>query len=226
VSVPATSEHPSVAIETDLVAVVPPPARGYEIRRRIADIIISMLCLLAVLPLCALVAAAIVITSPGSVLFRQRRIGRNGRPFMVYKFRTMYQDAERRRAALAEQNEASGPLFKMRRDPRITKVGKVLRRCSLDELPQLLNVIRGDMALVGPRPALPDEVAQYNHQQRLRLIATPGITGLWQVSGRSDLSFERAVQLDLEYVCCRSTWLDAKILLRTVPAVVSGRGAY
>ena len=138
----------------------------------------------------------------------------------------MYRDAEERRADLALHNESSGPLFKIRRDPRITGAGRLLRRTSLDELPQLLNVIRGDMALVGPRPALPGEVAQYTGQQRLRLAVMPGLTGLWQVCGRADLPFERSIELDLEYIRRRSTRFDAAILLRTVPAVISGRGAY
>jgi lipopolysaccharide/colanic/teichoic acid biosynthesis glycosyltransferase len=153
-------------------------------------------------------------------------VGRDGRAFTVYKFRTMVMDAEQRKAELAASNDNDGVLFKMRRDPRITKVGTWLRRWSLDELPQLLNVVRGDMSLVGPRPALPDEAARYGDYVRRRLVVKPGLTGLWQVNGRSDLSWEESVRLDLRYVENWSLVLDLQILWKTLSAVWRGSGAY
>jgi lipopolysaccharide/colanic/teichoic acid biosynthesis glycosyltransferase len=165
-------------------------------------------------------------TSRGPVLFRQQRVGRDGQLFTIYKFRTMVHDAESRLALLADQNEAQGPLFKIRKDPRITRMGRWLRRASLDELPQLLNVLTGEMSLVGPRPPLPTEVAVYHDWHRDRLAVQPGITGLWQVGGRSELSFDDAVRLDLFYIENWSLTLDLFILGKTVPAVLSSRGAY
>ena len=167
------------------------------------------------------------MTSPGPALFRQTRVGLHGRQFTFLKFRTMYLGAEQRRAELAARNiNADGLLFKVRDDPRITPVGAVLRRWSLDELPQLFNVLVGHMSLVGPRPPLPQEVARYGDDVRRRLLVRPGLTGLWQVSGRSDLSWDDAVRLDLRYVDNWSLSLDAVILSRTVSAVVHGAGAY
>jgi lipopolysaccharide/colanic/teichoic acid biosynthesis glycosyltransferase len=149
----------------------------------------------------------------------------NGREFVLYKFRSMYRDAEARLEALRSRNEVSGPVFKMRDDPRVTRVGRFLRRTSIDELPQLLNVVRGDMSLVGPRPPIPSEVRQYQRWHRRRLSVKPGITCTWQVSGRSRIGFERWMELDLDYIDNWSLWSDVKILARTVPAVLSGRGA-
>lgn len=177
-------------------------------------------------PLLAALAVLIRLDSPGPVLFRQVRVGRDGRQFVIYKFRTMHVDAEARLAELRHLNEVDGVLFKMRHDPRVTTVGRWLRRYSLDELPQLFNVIRGQMSLVGPRPPLPEEVARYPDDARRRLVVKPGITGLWQVSGRSDLSWEEAVRLDLRYVENWSIPLDLVILLRTLSAVSRGSGAY
>lgn len=170
-------------------------------------------------------AAAIRAADGGPALFRQTRIGRYGRPFTMYKLRTMVSDAEQRRASLEPHNPIAGPAFKLPRDPRVTRIGAVLRRWSVDELPQLLNVLRGEMSLVGPRPPLPDEVARYEPWQRRRLSVRPGLTGLWQVSGRADLPFDQWIQLDLQYVDSWSLWLDARLLARTVPAVVRGTGA-
>jgi lipopolysaccharide/colanic/teichoic acid biosynthesis glycosyltransferase len=158
-------------------------------------------------------------------LFRQIRCGLNGRVFTLYKFRTMVADAEHRRGELQHLNEMAGPVFKLRRDPRVTLLGRFLRRFSLDELPQLWNVLRGDMSLVGPRPPIPEEVAQYQRWQRRRLSMKPGLTCLWQISGRNDLDFDRWMQLDLEYIDSWSPTLDLKILLKTIPAVLSGKGA-
>ena len=194
--------------------------------KRALDIVIAGLALLLTLPLSLILIIAIRLESAGPFLLPQHRIGRDTKPFRMFKLRSMYRDAEQRRAALEHLNEAEGPLFKMRDDPRITKVGKIMRRFSLDELPQLWNVLRGDMSLVGPRAPLAGEVEQYDAWQTRRLAVTPGLTGLWQVSGRSELSFDEMVMLDFYYIENWSIGLDVKILLRTVPAVLTGRGAY
>ena len=175
-----------------------------------------------------LVAIALLVrwTSPGPAIYRQRRIGQDGRPFTLYKFRSMYADAEARLAEIRVHNELDGPVFKMRKDPRITRVGAFLRRTSLDELPQLLNVLRGDMSMVGPRPPLPDEVANYRPGDSIRLSVKPGLTCLWQIRGRSTVSFETWMDYDREYVRELSLSLDLSILVRTVWAVLSCRGAY
>ncbi|HSU82406.1 MAG TPA: sugar transferase, partial [Thermoanaerobaculia bacterium] len=165
------------------------------------------------------------LTSRGAVLYRQTRCGLNGRSFTLYKFRTMVADAHERRQEFLHLNEMNGPVFKLKSDPRVTRLGRLLRRFSLDELPQLWNVLRGDMSLVGPRPPIPEEVAQYQRWQRRRLAMKPGLTCLWQISGRNDVDFDRWMQLDLEYIDSWSPMLDLKILLKTVPVVLSGRGA-
>jgi lipopolysaccharide/colanic/teichoic acid biosynthesis glycosyltransferase len=177
------------------------------------------------MPIVAGVALTIKLSSRGAVLFRQTRCGLNGRRFTLYKFRTMVEDAEGRRHELAHLNEMDGPVFKLRADPRVTSLGRLLRRFSLDELPQLWNVLIGSMSLVGPRPAIPEEVAQYERWQRRRLSMRPGLTCLWQISGRNEVDFERWIELDLEYIDSWSPMLDLKILVRTVPVVLSGRGA-
>ena len=183
-------------------------------------------CWVILLPAFAVIALLIKRDSPGPVLFKQNRIGKDGREFPFFKFRSMVADAESRRHLLDEQNERSGPVFKMKDDPRVTRVGRVLRRFSLDELPQILNVLRGEMSLVGPRPALPREVALYTSHERGRLVVTPGVTGLWQVSGRARLSFEESIALDLYYIEHQSIRLNLSILWRTLPAVLGGDGAY
>jgi exopolysaccharide biosynthesis polyprenyl glycosylphosphotransferase len=189
--------------------------------------VIAAAALLLLSPLMLALAVTVRLTSTGPAFFRQVRVGLNGAEFVCLKFRTMVADAERLRDQLEHLNEKSdGVLFKIRRDPRITKVGRILRKCSLDELPQLINVLRGEMSLVGPRPPLPEEVAQYTDEVRHRLAVKPGITGLWQVSGRSMLSWDESVRLDLSYVENWSPQLDAKILLRTTSAVVRGTGAF
>ncbi len=182
--------------------------------------------LILLTPILLAIAIAVKCDSPGPILFRQVRVGKEGREFRIVKFRTMYADAERRLDAITHLNENDGVLFKMRDDPRITRIGKVLRRLSLDELPQLINVLTGEMSLVGPRPPLPREVAAYPSDMRRRLAVRPGITGLWQVSGRSDLSWAEAVRLDLRYVENWSFSLDCVILLRTLSAVCRSSGAY
>lgn len=199
---------------------------GYRVFQRAADLAIAGALLALLLIPCLLLAVAIVVESPGPVLFRQRRVGRRGRSFWFYKFRSMVADAEGQRKALLRLNEATGPIFKIRKDPRITRVGRFIRKYSIDEIPQLINVLKGDMSMVGPRPAIPSEVQQYSSRQKARLEAVPGLTGLWQISGRSDLSFEKSVELDLDYIAHQSCWLYLKILVLTVPAVIMARGAY
>lgn len=194
--------------------------------KRALDVTIAGTALVLLAPLLGVIALAIRLDSPGPVLFRQRRVGRGEMTFDLLKFRSMHQDAERIVHELMAINEATGPLFKSRRDPRVTRVGRVLRRWSLDELPQLWNVLRGEMSLVGPRPPLPREVAQYEPYHRRRLSVAPGLTGLWQVSGRSELSFDEMVEMDIYYIENWSLGLDLRILLRTIPAVFRGRGAY
>lgn len=192
--------------------------------RRAADILIAGLGLVMVLPILIFVACAIKGTSKGPVLFSQRRVGRHGRDFKIWKLRTMYVDAEARRSALVSTtNEIR---FKMRNDPRITPVGRLLRRFSVDELPQLWNVFIGDMTLIGPRPALCSEVDQYDAIALRRLEVQQGLTCLWQVNGRSELSFEDQVRLDIEYIDRTSAIDDLRVLARTIPAVLGGRGAY
>jgi exopolysaccharide biosynthesis polyprenyl glycosylphosphotransferase len=194
--------------------------------KRCLDIALAFLLLVLGLPIIVAVAAAIKLTSGGNVLFRQTRCGLNGRLFTLYKFRTMEEGAHEKRRALLPLNEMSGPAFKLRRDPRVTWLGRFLRRFSLDELPQLWNVLKGEMSLVGPRPPIPEEVAQYLPWQRRRLAMKPGLTCLWQISGRSDNpDFNQWMQLDLEYIDSWSPTLDFKILLKTIPVVLSGKGA-
>jgi len=193
--------------------------------KRVLDITVSGLMLLVLSPLFLAVALAIKLTSPGPVLFSQVRVGMNKRLFHLYKFRSMVVDAEQKKEALAALNEMSGPAFKMKNDPRVTKVGRIIRKTSIDELPQLWNVLRGEMSLVGPRPPLPKEVDQYEWLQRRRLSIKPGITCLWQIGGRNDLSFDQWMELDRYYCENWSLWLDLKILLKTIPVVLLGKGA-
>lgn len=177
-------------------------------------------------PLFLALALAIKLDSRGPVLFRQTRIGKGGRPFDIVKFRSMAIDAQARRASLLSDSDRQGACFKMRRDPRVTRVGRFLRRFSLDELPQLINILRGDMSVVGPRPGLPEEVAAYSERAAGRLAVKPGLTGLWQVSGRADVGFERMIEMDLAYAKSRSIYLDLMLIGLTARAVVTGRGAY
>jgi len=193
--------------------------------KRVVDVVVSAAALVASLPLWPVIALAIRLSSPGPVFYRQQRCGLHGRRFTLLKFRTMAADAEARREEVAHLNVVDGPAFKAPDDPRITPVGRVLRRFSLDELPQLLHVLKGEMSLVGPRPPIPEEVERYQPWQRRRLAMKPGITGLWQVSGRSELDWATWMELDLAYIDSWSLWLDLTILLKTVPAVLSGRGA-
>ncbi|QBD78447.1 sugar transferase [Ktedonosporobacter rubrisoli] len=193
---------------------------------RLVDVTVSILVLTLSSPIWLCIALIIKLSSQGPIIFKQKRVGLNGKLFEIYKFRSMYQNADQRLATLLEKNEATGPLFKMKDDPRITPIGKFIRRTSLDEVPQLINVIKGDMSLVGPRPALQREVEQYEEWQKGRLAIRPGLTGLWQVRGRSNLSFDEGVLMDLYYIENWSLRLYFQILFRTIPAVLFSRGAY
>lgn len=194
--------------------------------KRAFDIVASLFALALSAPVMAVLAVLIKLESHGPVFYRSVRIGRGGRPFTFYKLRSMVKDADRHRHHIAHMNEADGPVFKIARDPRITRIGRFMRTTSLDELPQFFNVLIGDMSLVGPRPPIPEEVAQYEPWQLRRLDVRPGITCLWQISGRSRIGFQEWMRLDLEYIRHQSLALDLKILLRTIPAVLSREGAY
>jgi exopolysaccharide biosynthesis polyprenyl glycosylphosphotransferase len=193
--------------------------------KRMLDLTGALVGIILTGPIMLATAIAIRITDPGPVLFRQLRAGRNGRKFTMLKFRSMVMDAEKRKAELIHLNEMDGPVFKIKRDPRITRVGRFIRKTSIDELPQLFNILFGDMSLVGPRPPLPSEVEQYEPWQRRRLSVKPGLTGMWQVSGRNQIDFEEWMKMDLEYIDNWSLWLDIKIILKTIPAVVLRSGA-
>src|SRR3990170_8557507 len=193
--------------------------------KRAFDLIFSALFLILGAPLLLVMGLAVKLTSPGPAIYRQLRCGLNGRKFWLYKFRSMYQDADRDQSLLSHLNEKDGPVFKISRDPRATRIGRFLRRTSLDELPQLFNILKSEMSFVGPRPPLPEEVAKYERWQRRRLRMKPGLTCLWALEGRSDLSFARWMKLDMDYIDHWSLSLDFKILLRTIPRVLTGRGA-
>jgi exopolysaccharide biosynthesis polyprenyl glycosylphosphotransferase len=193
--------------------------------KRVFDVVMSGLVLVLLAPVFVAIAVAIRHDSPGPVLFRQRRVGQNGRVFDMLKFRSMYSNAEECLEDLRAANEMSGPVFKMASDPRVTKVGRFLRRTSLDELPQFWNVLRGEMSIVGPRPPIPAEVRHYKRWQRRRLSMKPGITCIWQISGRNNVDFERWMELDLQYIDEWSLWGDIAICFKTIPAVLSARGA-
>ncbi|HMO46673.1 MAG TPA: sugar transferase [Rubrivivax sp.] len=193
--------------------------------KRLMDIVLSAVGLIVLSPLLLIAALAIKLSSPGPVLFAQERVGMNKRLFKLYKFRSMYADAEKRRSELEHLNEMDGPVFKIKNDPRITPIGRFIRKTSIDELPQLLNVLRGQMSLVGPRPPLPAEVDQYEWLYRRRLSIKPGITCLWQISGRNEISFKQWMEMDKAYIDSWSLWLDVKILAKTIPAVVFSKGA-
>ncbi|MCK5010200.1 MAG: exopolysaccharide biosynthesis polyprenyl glycosylphosphotransferase, partial [Deltaproteobacteria bacterium] len=186
---------------------------------------LSSIILVLLLPLLLFIAILIKLDSKGTVFFTQERMGLNKRKFKLLKFRTMVENAEKLRVELEDQNEASGPVFKIRNDPRVTRVGKWLRMISIDELPQLINVLKGEMSLVGPRPPIPSEVERYECKDKRRLSMKPGITCLWQINGRSNISFDKWMELDKEYIDNWSLWLDMKILVKTIPAVIRGTGA-
>lgn len=194
--------------------------------KRVLDLVLTALALILLAMPVILIIVAIKLDSSGPVLFTQRRVGFAGKPFVIYKFRSMVVDAEVMRPNISGRNETNGPLFKMQDDPRMTRVGLFLRRFSLDEIPQLINVLLGNMSLVGPRPFLAAETENHDRWQQVRAMAMPGMTGLWQVSGRSELPFDQIVGLDVRYVEEWSLVMDLKIILRTIPAVLIGRGAY
>ena len=230
---PSRRALPSVQIQVQLTVETPVVGltdlkhrRYYPWIKRVFDFVLSLVGLLATIPLWLLIIAAIKLDSPGPVFFMQERAGLNGRPFRLFKFRSMVADAESQLENIRHLNQADGPVFKIRDDPRVTRVGLVLRRTSLDELPQLVNILLGHMALVGPRPPLPDEVANYRPEDWERLRVMPGLTCLWVIRGRSDCNFDRWMEYDREYVRHATLWLDLVILVRTLMVVVSGRGAY
>lgn len=194
--------------------------------KRALDIVLASIALILASPIMLITAIAIKLESPGPIIFRQTRVGKMGKPFTFYKFRSMCIDAEERKQDLMAQNEASGPVFKMQRDPRMTRVGRIIRKLSIDELPQFINVFKGEMSIVGPRPPVLSEVDAYELDYLRRLEILPGITGLQQVSGRSNLDFERWIELDLDYVSDHSLRRDLMIVLKTIPAVLLGKGAY
>ena len=197
----------------------------YEVIKRIIDIVASFTGLILLSPLILIVSMLIKLESKGEVIFKQKRVGLNGKEFYMYKFRSMVINAEELKAELESQNEMSGPMFKMKDDPRITKIGKFIRKTSIDELPQLINVIKGDMSLVGPRPSLPKEVEEFETWMRERLEVKPGLTCIWQVSGRNNIDFEDWMKLDIKYVRERSFKLDIKLILKTVLVLFGDKNA-
>lgn len=223
----AVQEPPAAPIRAAApCAGIPLKAVPYARAKRALDVVVAVVLLALSSPLLLVIAALVKRTSRGPVFFSQTRAGLGGRHFTLYKFRSMCVEAESLRASLQHLNEVSGPIFKMKRDPRVTRVGAVLRKFSLDELPQLWNVLRGDMSLVGPRPPVPWEVEQYGAWEKGRLAVKPGLTCLWQVGGRSNVDFEHWMELDHAYIDTMTFWGDVKLLLQTVPAVVFARGAH
>lgn len=213
------------AVEANTVVIS--EKKTYLITKRTIDIFLSLIGIILLLPVLLLIAIFIKLEDKkGSIIFRQERVGIHGKPFYMYKFRSMVSNAEELLKDLIEQNEASGPLFKMKEDPRVTKIGRFLRKTSLDELPQLINVIKGEMSLVGPRPALPNEVETYTSFERQRLEVTPGLTCFWQVEGRSNIGFEEQVQLDLKYIEKRSFKTDIFLIIRTIKVLFGSNGAF
>ncbi|MFW6133378.1 MAG: sugar transferase [Planctomycetota bacterium] len=207
-------------------SVVPAGSALYECAKRVIDVVGALVLVIVSLPVMIAAAAAIKLTSRGGVLFRQVRVGRGGRAFTMYKFRSMRAGAQQDRGLLADRNIHAGPVFKVPDDPRVTRVGRFLRRSSIDELPQLINVLRGEMSLVGPRPLWLPEARSATGAARYRTTVKPGLTCLWQISGRSELSYPEWVRLDLYYITHRSIRLDVLVLVQTIPAVLSARGAY
>ena len=198
----------------------------YQFTKRLFDIVISLISLLALIPVFIIIALAIKLDSKGPVFYAQTRVGKKGKRFKMYKFRSMCKDADKKLPEIYHLNEKDGPVFKISNDPRITRVGQFIRKTSIDELPQFLNILRGDMSVVGPRPPLIKEVSQYTPYQAQRLNVKPGLTCYWQISGRSNVSFQEWVELDLKYINERGMLTDLKIIFRTIPAVLFGIGAY
>lgn len=234
---PFESEYANYSHSTDLnnprlkpmnvVAVLPKHRyRCYEFYKRLFDFLFSLLALIVLLPLLIIVAVLIWFEDRGPAIYTQKRVGKDGKEFVMYKFRSMCLDADEKLKDLQQFNEKDGPVFKMTDDPRVTKIGRFIRKNSIDELPQLFNILKGDMSIVGPRPPLLNEVAQYTDYQMHRLDVKPGLTCYWQISGRSDLGFDEWIRLDIKYINERNLWTDFKITLNTIPAVLLGRGAY
>lgn len=224
---PVRSAVPAVQMLPVYLRSTAGPSTAYQTAKRAADIIIASAALIGLAPLFLVISLIVKFTDGGPVFFRQKRVGRDGRVFDFFKFRSMVMDAEAKKAELMRQNKhANSITFKMCRDPRVTWVGRILRKTSIDELPQLWNVLVGEMTLVGPRPAVVAEVQRYNLRERKRLAVTPGLTCIWQVSGRADLDFQQQVELDIKYIRERDFWLDLRLVVLTVPAVLSGKGAY
>lgn len=222
---PLTEGPPRVALPI-VVGFPRRESRAYLVAKRILDILGAAAGVLLCVPLWMIAAILIKLDSPGGVFHAQWRVGEGGRIFRFYKLRTMYIDAEKRLEELRDHNEMTGPVFKIRRDPRITRVGQWLRRFSLDETPQLIHVLLGQMSLVGPRPPLVEEVLRYERWMTERLSVRPGLTCIWQVEGRNEVPFEKWVEMDIYYIRNRNFWMDLWLLLRTIPAVLTGRGAY
>lgn len=201
------------------------PHPGYYFMKRAMDIVLSLTAIIVLSPVFIITAILIKLTSPGSCIYSQIRVGKGGRYFTIYKFRSMYMDADERLAELKDRNEKDGPIFKIENDPRITPVGHFIRKFSIDELPQLFNILIGDMSIVGPRPALPNEVSEYSKEDSMRLLVQPGLTCIWQVSGRSNIGFEEWMEMDRQYIEKRSILFDIFLIFKTIPAVLKGEGA-
>ncbi|WP_217987572.1 sugar transferase [Terribacillus saccharophilus] len=202
-------------------------SKAYLISKRCMDLMFALIGVVFLCPVYLIIALLIKIEDKeGNIIFRQERVGKNGKLFYMYKFRSMVSNAEELKATLLEKNEVDGPVFKIKNDPRITKIGKLLRKTSLDELPQLFNVIKGDMSLVGPRPPLLEEVLEYTNYEKIRLSVTPGLTCYWQVGGRSNLSFEEWVELDLKYIRERNIYIDIKLIAKTILVLFGSKGAF
>ncbi|MEH7288444.1 sugar transferase [Priestia aryabhattai] len=211
-------QYPNVTVNNSM---------SFQFAKRTLDIVLTIVGLLLLSIVFLIISIAIKIEDPkGPVLFSQKRIGKDGKEFNMYKFRSMVTDAEAKLQELLKHNETSGAMFKMKNDPRVTKVGRFIRKTSIDELPQLFNVLKGDMSLVGPRPPLPREVAEYNEYHKQRLLVTPGCTGMWQVGGRSNIGFEEMVELDLYYITNQSNLLDCKIILKTFKVLLGSNDAF
>ncbi|MFB1097896.1 sugar transferase [Terribacillus sp. JSM ZJ617] len=220
-----SKQHMYKAVEAKTI--IKTENKSYLFVKRFIDIFLSLISIILLLPIFVLIALLIKLEDrKGPFIFSQVRVGKDGRKFQMYKFRSMVSNAEDLLESLLEHNEASGPLFKMKEDPRVTKIGKFLRKTSLDEIPQLLNVLKGEMSLVGPRPALPREVETYSSYERERLKAVPGLTCFWQVEGRSNLSFKEQVELDLKYINSRNLLLDLKLIIKTFKVLIGSKDAY
>lgn len=221
-------ENPPMEVLEDLQAMeIEASAMSYLLIKRFLDVVISIIGIAVLFPLFLLVVLMIKVEDPGGeIFFRQQRVGKDGKLFNMYKFRSMVSNAESLKATLVDKNEAAGPVFKIRFDPRVTRVGSFIRRTSIDELPQLINVLKGEMSLVGPRPPLPDEVEKYTEYERRRISVIPGLTCYWQVSGRSNIGFDEWVKLDLQYIKERNTLIDLKLIFRTVFVLFGSKDAF